>query len=74
MGCYDIVWVSCPKCGHEVEFQSKSGRCALDEYYWPKGANLIPPDIAGDLNDEVQRCEGCGHNVRIISTVILQVI
>lgn len=74
MSMYDIVWVRCPKCGYEVEFQSKAGRCALDEYYWPKGASLIPPAIAGDLNDEVQWCEVCDRPVAIIATVILQVI
>lgn len=74
MSCFDRVWVRCPHCSHDVEFQSKAGRCAMDEYYWPEGANLIPPAIAGDLDGAVQRCVACDRGVRIMSTVILQVI
>jgi len=36
MSCFDRVWVRCPKCGHDVEFQSKAGSCAMDEYHWPR--------------------------------------
>ncbi len=32
MGMYDSVWVKCPKCETENEFQTKSGECLLDNY------------------------------------------
>ena len=32
MGMFDSVWVKCPKCGTENEFQTKSGECFLENY------------------------------------------
>ena len=32
MGVYDTVWVKCPKCGFENDFQSKSGDCILANF------------------------------------------
>ena len=32
MGMFDRVWVKCPKCGADNEFQTKSGECCLDNY------------------------------------------
>lgn len=32
MGMYDSVWVNCPKCETENEFQTKSGECLLENY------------------------------------------
>ena len=29
---YDSVWVKCPKCETENEFQTKSGECFLENY------------------------------------------
>lgn len=29
---FDRVWVKCPKCGADNEFQTKSGECCLDNY------------------------------------------
>lgn len=32
MGKFDSVWVKCPKCETENEFQTKSGECLLVSY------------------------------------------
>ena len=32
MGMFDSVWVKCPKCETENEFQTKSGECFLENY------------------------------------------
>ena len=47
MGMYDSVWVKCPKCGEENEFQSKSGECILGFYNLQKSKI----DASGVRND-----------------------
>lgn len=32
MGLYDCIYSQCPKCGDELEFQTKSGDCLLESY------------------------------------------
>lgn len=66
MGLYDSVWIPCPRCGHEVEFQSKAGRCEMAEYTLA----TVPPSIAGDVSDDVSQCE-CGASVKILAQVVL---
>lgn len=46
MGCYDIIWFRCPKCGEKIEAQSKSGDCNFDEY----NIEDVPSDVAEDAN------------------------
>lgn len=60
MGMFDSVYVKCPKCGQDVEFQSKGGDCILAEF---TDLNNIPVDVASDLN-ESEFCD-CGHVVCI---------
>lgn len=43
---FDSVMVPCPKCGEEVEFQSKSGDCFLNVYKLDEA----PPDVLVDIN------------------------
>lgn len=51
MGMFDTLVVQCPSCSHEVEFQSKGGRCNLDRFT----AVNVPMDVLGDcINNEVQ--------------------
>jgi RNase P subunit RPR2 len=46
MGMYDSVMVSCPKCGKEHEFQSKSGDCLLEVYTLEN----CPDDVMANVN------------------------
>ena len=32
MGMFDTVWIKCPSCTEEIDVQSKTGDCFLDEY------------------------------------------
>jgi len=66
MGMFDSLYVDCPKCGKRIEFQSKAGRCHMDEYT----LSNCPPHIGGDLIGETRSCE-CGHKVTIRGAVIL---
>ena len=58
MGMFDSVYIDCPECGEEVEFQSKAGDCVLASY--SKG-DAIPMTIVADLSGELSSChaEGC---------------
>lgn len=56
MGMYDSVWVKCPKCDTENEFQSKSGDCSLDHYTLEN----CPEDVLINVNRHAPiHCE-CG--------------
>ena len=46
MGMYDSVWVKCPKCDTENEFQSKSGDCSLEHYTLEN----CPEDVLANVN------------------------
>ena len=58
MGCFDSLYINCPKCGKKMEWQSKSGPCALFSY---KKSNL-PMDVAIDLDNQILNCEFCNSN------------
>lgn len=32
MGMFDTIYVNCPNCGEQNEFQTKSGQCTLECY------------------------------------------
>lgn len=72
MSCYDSVFVRCPKCGEKVEFQSKAGRCFMDEYFFPQDRGHIPSSIIGDLDGRVEHCR-CGCGVTILVDFIISV-
>lgn len=61
MGMFDSVYAACPKCGKEVEFQSKAGKCDLKNY----SALSVPPEIAQDIAGDTQACE-CGYVLRLV--------
>lgn len=61
MGVFDRVYASCPKCGEQVEFQSKAGKCVLASY----STNSVPMEIASDLNGETEHCPKCESIVKI---------
>lgn len=46
MGMFDTIWVKCPQCQADVDFQSKSGQCILGEYE----LDDCPDDVMLDAN------------------------
>ena len=56
MGMFDRVMVRCPRCGEDVEFQSKAGECYMNRYT-PTDA---PPAVLADTIGDKQACRGCG--------------
>lgn len=61
MGMFDRIWVNCPRCDREHEFQSQAGECILRDYY---GVEDIPDIIKADLLGERVSCE-CGATFEI---------
>ena len=61
MGMYDKVWVACPKCGKNIEEQSKAGECLLIDYT----INNAPLEILVDIDGGELYCEPCDHYFRI---------
>lgn len=57
MGCYDSIYVNCPKCGERSEFQSKGGECLLQDYT----LETAPPEVLQDVNRHApNECQKCG--------------
>lgn len=63
MGMYDKVWVICPNCGNQVEFQSKSGDCSLNNYTLHNAPDKV---LEGLLDDDYRTCETCEYTLEII--------
>lgn len=61
MGMFDSLYVKCPKCGEELEFQSKSGPCAM--YVFRK--RDLPISVALDLNGNIVRCQFCNSRIKM---------
>lgn len=61
MGMYDTVRVECPKCGVDVEFQSKAGDCYLREYR----QDNVPSEIALDIAKDYQCCSNCNTEIKV---------
>lgn len=56
MGVYDTIYFKCPKCGEEINAQSKSGECLLKNY--PN--TDVPISVAYDANRHAPfKCD-CG--------------
>jgi len=56
MGMYDSIWVNCPKCNKESEFQSKGGDCYLSNYTLEN----CPNDVLKDANRHSPNKCDCG--------------
>ncbi len=58
---FDTVWVKCPNCGEENEFQSKSGGCSLRNY------DLIncPEDVLQNVNRHSPCDCDCGTSYEV---------
>lgn len=70
MGMFDRVWVDCPRCGVDVEFQSKGARFpGLDNFR----VDTAPPEVLADLHRDVSECKACGCQVRATIEVKLTV-
>ena len=60
MGMFNRIWVTCPKCKDQVEFQTKSGTCVLDSWSLEDAPNIEVRGIIDDTN----RCD-CGKLVTV---------
>ena len=56
MGGFDFIIFKCPKCGADIEAQSKGGECCLITYH----ADSVPADVASDANRHPIYCDQCG--------------
>jgi hypothetical protein len=57
MGCYDSIFLPCPKCGELYEAQSKSGDCLLRVYDF----KYTPKDVMENVNRHAPfTCFNCG--------------
>ena len=65
MGMYDSLYVNCPECGKELEFQSKSGMCCIFSFK----KNNLPPEVAIGMNENIVRCQFCNHRIKLICDV-----
>ena len=61
MGMYDSVKVPCPECATPFEFQSKGGRCLLEDYTLENA----PVAVLSDLYPPVATCEKCKASFKI---------
>jgi len=61
MGMYDSVYATCPKCGTQVEFQSKAGKCEMLRY----SMNSVPPEVAESINGSTETCD-CGEKICLV--------
>lgn len=66
MGMFDRVFVKCPECAEEVEFQSKAGDCTLDAY---RVLDKIPPEIVKDINGDIGTCSK-GHQFQLVEVPV----
>ena len=61
-GMYDSFDIKCPKCGRDLEFQSKSGECMLSRYT----PDDLPVGIAVGINGDIVECQFCEVNWKLI--------
>ena len=78
MGMYDSFYINCPKCKHELEFQSKSGSCMLAVYGKViKGVTFsfkkLSPDVAVGINGDVVRCQFCDSRLKLVCNIPISI-
>ena len=61
MGMFDRIWVQCPRCNADVEFQSKADSCTLQDFTLA----TVPTAVAADLIGEESMCHKCNWCVTI---------
>lgn len=62
MGCFDTVWIPCPRCGHRNEFQSKAGSCSLYDFDLAEA----PIELQADVHGEVTDCSACSAQFKVV--------
>lgn len=65
MGCFDSLFINCPVCNHELEFQSKSGSCGLCKFT----KDDLPIEVAVGLNHDVVHCQFCNNKFQIVCEI-----
>jgi len=61
MGMFDSLYVNCPKCKKQLEFQSKSGECLLSVYT----KESLTPQVAIGMNGDIVKCKSCGNSFKL---------
>lgn len=64
MSCFDSIFVKCPKCGEQIEFQSKSGDCHMKKMSLARCVCKQDRAIFG-VADTVEECPECGTKVKL---------
>jgi hypothetical protein len=72
MGMFDSFLHRCPKCGEDIDWQSKAGPCKLENYRLD--TNPPPPKVAGDLDGQCATCSKCGHTMKIACQYMIMVV
>jgi hypothetical protein len=67
---YDSFYAKCPKCKHELEFQSKTGTCCLGQYGVGcedgiRSGKYLPAEVAPGLIGDVARCQFCNSRITL---------
>jgi endogenous inhibitor of DNA gyrase (YacG/DUF329 family) len=65
MGMYDSVYVQCPQCGTDLDFQSKAGECRGAIYTLQSAPIAVLSDVLGIT----EKCPKCGTFVTINGTL-----
>ena len=75
MGMFDSVYITCPKCGDDTEFQSKAGPCMCNDYrVFNAPLSVLASIVEGDVYPRDGCCEHCGHKLEIIVQKIVMVL
>ena len=61
MGMFDSLYVNCPKCKKQLEFQSKSGECLLSVYT----KESLTPQVAIGMNGDIVKCKSSGNSFKL---------
>ncbi len=64
MGMFDRVYIPCPKCGCEYQFQSKAGPCQLLDYRLHNANISVIENILAD--DTTYICVRCNASFKLI--------
>ena len=61
MGMFDSLYVDCPVCGKELEFQSKTGECFLSAYH----EDDLTPIVAYGMDGNIVKCQFCRSRIQL---------
>lgn len=67
MGMFDSLYVPCPKCGKNVEFQSKASHCMMDTW---RSFDDAPRSVLIDVMNEPHYHQACGSWVALIDPAL----